>query len=217
MHSDYLRERFLRHIDKDSIDTIFEIGSRDAVDAILLRDAFDARVYAFECNPEALAVCRENLKDEHDIRLVENAAWCENGPIRFYPVIETLVEGQRIPTNIGASSCFRARSDYHQRNIQTEIVVEAIRLDDFCRAEQLTRVDLVCMDVQGAALQVLQGMSETIEKTRYLISELEQKEIYHHQSLFPEVCQFLTAKGFRLTEEAARDGWFSDYMFIRDY
>ena len=211
----YLQPCFTQHIDQDAVSTLFEVGSRDGQDAIQLRDAYQGRVYAFECNPEAVALCRKNLSGQHDITLVEQAAWHENATIPFYPVTESRMNGRPRPTNIGASSCFRARDDYVELYIQSETEIEAVRLDDFCRQSGIEQVDMVCMDVQGAALQALQGMGEALANVRYLIVELERKEIYHGQSLFEEVREFLSAKRFHLVEEQYCNDWFSNYLFIQ--
>ena len=46
---------FLDKIDKSKVHTIFELGSRDLIDAIKLDCNFnDSKVYAFECNVDCL-------------------------------------------------------------------------------------------------------------------------------------------------------------------
>jgi hypothetical protein len=46
---------FFSLIDSNKIKTIFELGSRDLIDAIKLLDYFkDSKAYAFECNPDCL-------------------------------------------------------------------------------------------------------------------------------------------------------------------
>lgn len=52
--SDYLQPEFLRHIDRDQVGTVFELGAKDGHDSLLLADYFQCRLYAFECNPQSL-------------------------------------------------------------------------------------------------------------------------------------------------------------------
>lgn len=52
---------FYDFIDKDQIQTIFELGSRDCLDAIDLSKYFNCLVYAFECNSDGIKLCKENL------------------------------------------------------------------------------------------------------------------------------------------------------------
>jgi len=63
MNSDYLYEGFTRLIDKRSIHTIIECGSRDGLDTIALEEFFNPDViYSFECNPESIPVCLGNIE-----------------------------------------------------------------------------------------------------------------------------------------------------------
>lgn len=212
----YLLPWFTRHIDQRRVETVFEIGSRDLLDAIQLRDYYRARVVAFECNPVALRTCRRHLQGQSGITLVEKAAWNENTTIPFFPVVASRLDGQPTEANIGASSCFRARGGYVEEYIQGETTVEAIRLDDYCLEAGIERVDLICMDVQGAALQVLEGMEHVLTTARYLFIELERQAIYEGQTLFNEIHSWLSARGFRCVEEReVVSGWFSDFLFVR--
>lgn len=221
--SDYLKYRFLRHIDKDSVSTIFELGSRDGQDAILLRNYFNAQVTTFECNPNAIQTCRKNLNGQKHITLVETAAWDRNTEISFYPVFDsTWYDGTPIldasgnnHVNVGASSCFRARPDYVQRYIQSETTVPAIRLDHYCQDNGIDTVDLLCIDVQGAALQALVGLGNYIDRVRYIIVELENREIYFDQSLYEKTNDYLASQGFYVAERIYRDAWFCDYLYLR--
>ncbi len=53
---------FIDKINNNEIKTIFELGSRDLIDAIKLSNYFeDATLYAFECNTDCLIECNKNL------------------------------------------------------------------------------------------------------------------------------------------------------------
>ncbi|HAQ32957.1 MAG: FkbM family methyltransferase [Alphaproteobacteria bacterium] len=216
--STYINPAFARHMDKVRIKVAFEIGSRDARDAVAIRNFYGpTQVYCMECNPEALVLCRETLAGEDNIALIEKAAWRESGPITFYPVVKSYRDGNE-ERNIGASSCFLESGDYVHREkfIQEEITVDAVRLDELCRELSIPAIDLICMDVQGAALQVLQGLGEKLKETSYIITELEVSTIYEGQSLLPEVAAYLQEHGFR---EAASDMQFpeyGDFLFVNE-
>ena len=151
----------------------------------------------------------EGLEGEDNIHLVEKAAWRESGPLTFYPVVKSYRDGNE-ERNIGASSCFQESGDYAHREkfIQEEITVGAVRLDELCRELGVPAIDLICMDVQGAALQVLEGLGDKLKDTSYIITELEVSPVYEGQSLLPEVAEYLHSHGFR---EVARDMQFPEY------
>ena len=220
--SDYLRPEFLRHIDPGQVGTIFELGAKDGRDTILLAEYFHCQLYAFECNPQSLAECRQRLKGREDVILVEKAVWDENRSIPFYPVVHSTwsngepTEGCPGSGNIGASSCYRARTDYLQRYVQEEITVAAIRLDDFCREKNIHEIDLLCIDLQGAMLRAVRGLGDYLRGVKYIIAEIENREIYHGQALLPEIDGYLKNFGFRQAAKHYRDAWFMDYLFLRE-
>lgn len=223
-HSDYLASEFTARLDPVNVRRIFELGARDGHDSIRLRDYYHGVVTAFECNPEAARICRSNLRWRRHIRFVEAAVWDEDTEITFYPVTASrwangreITDGYGKPSiNIGASSCFKARDDYLQRYEQTRVRVPAIRLDTYCRKHDIESIDLICMDVQGAGMQVLRGLGDRLSAVRYIIAELEHREIYHGQSLYHAVHDYLTGHGFRQRAHVPRDDWFGDYLYVNE-
>lgn len=210
----YTNPVFGRQIDADVVRTIFEIGSRDGEDAIALRDHYNADVHAFECNPVAIEATQSRLKGEPRITFVPKGVMDQAGQRPFYPVVATRHLGTRIPANIGASSFFKAREDYLQTYEQSEVMVEVICLNDYCVEHNIEQVDLLCLDVQGAALSVLKGMGERLRAVKYVMVELEFRAIYHGQQLFDETHQYLTRHGFSAVAENKRDAWFSDFLYV---
>ena len=71
----YLFSNFTQHIEPKDVQIIFEAGSRDLLDAIALKNHYkNSTVYAFECNPEGIEMCRHNLKNETNNDNSEKAA-----------------------------------------------------------------------------------------------------------------------------------------------
>jgi FkbM family methyltransferase len=210
---DYCHPAFLRLITRQTIRTVVEAGCANATDTHRLLREFPATVHAFEANPHVLPEARTRCAGEPRIKLVEKALWDEDSTIPFYPVIAAADDHAGV--NPGASSCFRARSDYVGRYVQSECLVEATRLDTYCTSQGVTEIDLLCLDVQGAALAVLKGLGDLIEHVHHVIVEIEVRPIYDGQSLYPEVHGYLKSKGFRQAAEVVRGDWFSDYLYIR--
>ena len=200
-------------IKKKYIKTIFEIGSRDAKDAIELSDLFHCHVFAFECNPVAIEICKSHIEFNPNITLVTSGVWDTTGERVFYPVINQ---------NIGASSFFEFNPN--ARNyativkdslVQEEIIVPTVRLDEFLKDQGLENIDLLCIDAQGAAYQVLSSLGDQINKVKYIIVELETHPIYLGEILYEEVDQFLIDSGFiRGSESLDPNGLFGDVLYI---
>jgi len=106
---------FLHKINCNQVKTIFELGSRDLIDATKLLDFFkdDCKVYAFECNPDCLIECNKNLYNltedkKKKIVLIDKAVSVINGDVSFYPF-----DLQKY-NNMGASSMLKI--DFSLRN-----------------------------------------------------------------------------------------------------
>jgi FkbM family methyltransferase len=199
----YLDPIFLDNIDKESIKIIFELGSRDLVDARKLHEYYGAVVYAFECNPDCLEACKKTAaeftpKQAENIHLIENAVSLENGPITFYPFDLTKYD------NMGSSSLlkidFSNRADTDpdagRENPQKSVTVEGSRLDTFCEKTGLTP-ELLCMDLQGYELCALQSMGERLKSVKYIISEATIRSTYVGGANFWNIHIFLNELGFQ--------------------
>jgi FkbM family methyltransferase len=72
------------------------------------------------------------------------------------------------------------------------------RLDDWCAAEGVERVDYLKIDTQGSELGVLQGAGRILESVRVVEAEVEFNPIYEGQPLFGDVDAYLRKRGFVL-------------------
>ena len=189
MNSDYLYEGFTRLIDKRSIHTIIECGSRDGLDTIALEEFFNPDViYSFECNPESIPVCLGNIEGHEKILFSNMAVTNIDGRVKFYPT-----DMRKSPDkNIGASSLFR-----HTRGlVQKEIEVEAGRLDTFMQLQNINHIDLLCMDLQGAEPLAIEGLGERIKDVAYIITEVCDKIFYEGEVPFQQFNDTLEKLGF---------------------
>lgn len=191
--SDYLNHVFTPLIDRSEVSIIFEIGSRDAIDAIGLSQYYKAPVYAFECYPEAIDVCKYNIGNNPNIHLIEMAVWNKNTNLVFRPVIPGGTEFL-----LGASSVFPIdpQGPFKSTLLQGEVDVQATRLDDWMDKSNIEHLDLLCIDVQGATLEVLQGLGSKLSLVKYIIAEVETEKYYVGQSLSFEVTKYLSQFDF---------------------
>ena len=197
-------DSFLRRTD---VRNILDIGSRDGEVSIAFKRYFpNAKIYAFECNPQAIAICKKNFLKHPDIHLVEKAVSDICGNISFYPV-----DLEHSPSkNLGGSSIFPINPDYpYDKIYQTKIEVEAITLDTWMDAVGLNGVDIVWMDLQGAELKALQGLGRKIENIKLIYTGVAFVEIYKNQPLFDTVDKYLSSHNFYLYRQMhmAEHGW----------
>lgn len=210
---------FVSHIpNKSEPVVIFDIGSRDCMQAIEFYHYFpNATIYAFECNPNTLPICRENIKNYTDrIHLIEGAVCDYDGTIRFYPIdqkntITTWKDG-----NPGASSIFRSNGTYRAEHyVQYEIETTCHRLDTVMQQYRIPKVDILWMDLQGAELLALKGLGKYINTVQYIHTEISYQEIYTGQVMFEELNQFILSQGFRLRTPLSYRGVQEDAIYSR--
>lgn len=192
---------FFHKINKPNI--IFELGSRDLVDAIRMLNHFDCTIYSFECNPDCLQECKKNLSLLEDkkkqIILVDKAVSMTNGLVTFYPF-----DLQKY-NNMGASSMlkidFSTRNtndpDYNRANPQKEIHVDGTRLDTFMDSNQIEKIDLLCIDLQGYELNAIKSLGNHIKNVKYIITECSIQSTYTEGSTFEELNAYLSNQNFK--------------------
>jgi FkbM family methyltransferase len=117
-------------------------------------------ILAVEANPDAASVLRRNLavNDIGNVQVLNVAAWDEATELRLEDPNRHVGGGstRTLPTNGDESHREESEEAGH-------ITVQAVRLDELVEAE---RLDLVKLDVEGADLHVLRGMSGLLAEHR---------------------------------------------------
>jgi FkbM family methyltransferase len=206
----------MRGADFGDFSTVFDLGSRDARQALQLSKLFgNATVVAVECNPATLDQCRRNSAKSPRIKLVEKAINSHTGHCRFFPIDPARTVTSWQDGNPGASSLFVANGDYPiETYVQNEVEVECIRLEDLCAQYGITAIDLIWMDLQGAELIALQSAGAILDSVRYIYTEVSHRPIYAGQCLFDEVESFLTSAGFERCTRIDRERWQQDAIYV---
>jgi FkbM family methyltransferase len=189
MNSTYTQGKFTRYI-TIPIKIIVECGSRDCLDAIEMLNYYKPdKIYSFECNPESISVCENNIKEFSKIELIKKAVTNKNGVVPFYPTDMI----KCVDKNIGASSLLKHKDINF---IQKEITVDGIRLDTFMNQYNVDKIDLLCMDLQGAEWLALDGLGwKKIKNVSYII--LEAEDYYYNGAVpFRIINHKLSKRGF---------------------
>ena len=78
-----------------------------------------------------------------------------------------------------------------------DVLVPVDTLDHLCERAELTRLDFVKIDVEGAELQVLHGGARTIEAFRPdLLLEIEARHLTRYRYGVEDVTRWLTSRGY---------------------
>ena len=175
----------------------------------------NSKIYAFECNPNTIPICRKNIENYPNIILIEKAVNNYNGTCEFYPIdpdktITTWKDG-----NPGASSLFLSNGNYNsiETYVQSKIITDCIRIDKIMTDYNISEVDIVWMDLQGAELLALESFGTYLNKIKYIHTEVSYKPIYDGQVMFNQLHDYLTINKFTNVNSPTFNGWQEDIIY----
>jgi FkbM family methyltransferase len=196
--SNYWDSRFLKHIEINNVKITFEVGARYGEESIQLKKILkNSIIHSFECNPKTVDTCKLNLKSVNNIIFNNFGLGDKEEHLPFYSYTKN---------NDGASSLLK-RIDFDKTQIYTGNI-KIKTLENYVKENNIQRIDVLCMDVQGYELNVLKGAGDFIKKINYIIME-EPKPIINCQYLpdgihskyinaptSHEINKFMTENGF---------------------
>jgi FkbM family methyltransferase len=178
-----------RHTNPLQVHHVFDLGSRDCVQALELAKAFpNALVHAFECNPHTLPACEAAAATCSRVRFTPKAVHDHDGTTPFYPVDLEKDRSEAWPDgNPGMSSLYQAPIP------QQRIEVPCVRLDTYCSEQGIDRVDVVWADLQGAELLALSSLGDV--PFDFLHTEVSYQPRYRGGAAFPDLDKWLCNRG----------------------
>ena len=125
--------------------TILDLGANIGVAAAWFRSRYpSARIVAVEPDPGTFAKLERSLGDDDAVTLVNAAVAARSGETTIFHARGYSVASSLRGADFEAASSARVR---------------AWTLDDLCAEHRLERVDLLKLDVEGAELEALEGLS----------------------------------------------------------
>lgn len=111
------------------------------------------------------------------------------------------------------SSLYQPNEKFIERYQHLEVMklknitqIDTVSLDYFCLENQIEKIDLIKIDIQGAELDVFKGGKDTLKNTLFIIPEVEFNILYINQSLFGDVHNFLIKENFMFNKFLAFGG-----------
>jgi FkbM family methyltransferase len=167
--------------------TVLDVGSNvgEVVLNFARRAGPNGRVIGFEPNPTTLAKCRRNvsLNDVSNVELYPLALGDRPGEA---------ILGRPAAGNAGADRVISSGSG---------VAVAITTLDLFADEQQLERVDVIKIDVEGFDLNVLRGSQRTIERFRpILFIELSDANLREQGDSAPDLVRWLEQHDCSVTD-----------------
>jgi len=147
-------------------DVIFDIGANTGIYAITAK-VYNKKstIYAFEPQPNIFDVLQKNINlNEYDIIGEEIALSNKTGNLPFYNYgsPQTFLDSNTTAGSLNKD--WRSHKINHQ-----SIIVPVIKIEDYIKNNNITKIDLMKIDVETYEYQVLDGMGKYLNQFRPII------------------------------------------------
>ena len=185
---------------------VLHIGAHEAEETAYYEAAGWGFVTWVEGNAEKVGALNQKLPAASN-RVVEAFAWdIDFAELNFWVLSDS-----------ASSSLFRPTEHlalYPEKPIVKEERAVGRRLDQLLTNE--TRFEFISVDVQGAELQALRGLGSRIAEAKWILAEVNQRDLYEGCTRVEDLDAFLAGVGFKRTSTlwVPGKGW-GDALYSR--
>jgi FkbM family methyltransferase len=213
---------------------ILEIGANTGEDTCSFLECYpEAVVYCFEPDPRCCQLWRDRSFGEN-VHLYEGALSDKDEQRSLYlseaeypksaSIIRRLARkfmrrsSEIVVSSLGQSSIISPESrttQYPWLVFTKEVKVPSLRLDTWRNryASDLTRIDFIWSDVQGAERRLIEGARQTLEITRYMTLEYGECNVYGEALDRDQTIQLMRDNSFRLRADLSDIGPIGSMLF----
>ena len=176
--------------------TILEAGAFNGDDTFRFIEKWPlARVYAFEAVPELFVALVNRFTSFEQIKI-------ENYALVGKPSREVSFHTFSSANSTHGSSSILTPTEHISRapevSFSRQLTVQGITLDDWLIDNEIRRLDLLWLDLQGAELIVLRSATNLLKLTSVCHLEVSKERLYEGSALFEEINEFMESHDFRL-------------------
>jgi FkbM family methyltransferase len=173
---------------------IVEAGAETGGDTLRFAKRWpDAEIHAFEPLPWLFDLVDEKTRHMPQVHRYPLALADRTGSRAMF------VSRRQTGGGEGSSSLLEPSGhllEYPEVAFDEQIVVQAVTLRDWAEASDISRIDLLWLDLQGMELPVLKASPEVLARTHVVAMEVSRQELYHGSPLYPEVMSWMKSQGF---------------------
>ena len=187
---------------------VLHVGAHQAEESPDYEASNWGNVIWVEAQPELAAKLRSELNSNHNT-VIEAVAWSQSGEKLNF----------NVASNGQSSSVleFGSHSEsYPEIKFVTSIEVVTTRLDEILKKP--LDFEFINLDIQGAELEALKGLSEVLDAVKYIYTEVNKEEVYKGCATADQIEAYLRDKGFRKisTRWVAGKGWGDSFYARKD-
>jgi FkbM family methyltransferase len=189
------------HIKKNATvardEIIIDVGGADGNTSVYFANAFPGhRVYCFEPNARMLPYLKA-VESKHKSVTVKTLALGSTGAEATLHVTANNLSSSLNELNLDELEQTPAEFQAALREEQ-QFRVRVSTLDE--EFKDFPGVLLIKLDTQGTEIEILKGGVETLKKTRFILTEMNNHLLYKNTCQYYEVDEFLRSKSFKLAD-----------------
>lgn len=204
--SSFLTEWVDEYIGGD-IKTILDIGALDGGDSLRFNSWYpNSKVFAIEGSPHNFDVLNKKLGVRKNLKTFNYVMSDKNGIVDFH---RTVYDDKMSDTGYMVMGTIYTlkESKIRQHNLKSvdSVKVESVSFDKFCEMNDITEVDIVHVDIEGASYDMVMGMNKVLPKLIFM--EQEGSEFFTDKLTGGnvELKRLMTEKGYDLVLDMGND------------
>jgi len=229
MNLEKYKEKFekLQNIIGKDAKVILEIGGHYGEDTLRFYKYFpNSKIYTFEPDPRNIEIIKKTCSNIDSIKLIERAVSnVSDKELEFYQVYNKKMEdnlqekykyiGNKTYKNLklsGSGASSLKNTNRTDLNIHNKIIVKSIKLDNWCKKEDMDVIDFIWIDVQGAEKEVIEGAKNILPNVKYI--QLEYGETSYEGGLSKkQTYDMMINNNFKLIMDYNPNSQTGDYLF----
>lgn len=165
-------------------------------------------IHAFEPVPELFANLQQAVQHQNNVVCYPYALGASNGTAIFNIAEKPKYPG--MPSQAGSLLKPKNRLHLSPMVYTKTIEVSTITLATWAQSNHINHINLLWLDVQGYALNVLKASSDILQSIQVIYTEVEFVEAYEHQYYYEDVKAWLEEQNFVMIacDFANQNDWF---------
>ena len=176
--------------------TIFDVGAYVGHIALKYNKLFpNSKIYCFEPFPESFSKLEQATSSYKNIAVINKGLSDQEGQSKFNA-------NKSAPTNSLLKTYALGKKNWGEGLLDTlgSVDVELTTVDNFVEENNIKKIDVLKLDVQGAEFLVLNGAKQSFEKgiVKMIYTEMIIVPTYEGQIPFEETIKLIKSYGFKL-------------------
>jgi FkbM family methyltransferase len=204
----------IQYLNPQSITGIIHVGAHICEEANYYHNFLRLplnNVFWVEGNPETFNIIKSKF---NNFNIYEGICTDKTGEKLTF----TVTKNKNNNNSTDSSSIFKLGThlQHHPFVIEEKTIeVTSIKLDDLLSNKNISNVNMLNLDVQGAELLVLKGAENILQNIKYIYTEVNDEELYIGCALIKQLDEYLNSKGFERILTKMTDFKWGDALYIK--